>query len=177
MTPAIRTELRQRRAGRSDAMKKQAVMALLATTGLAAACSFLGHQAFQQPIVHLQSVQVAGVGLTGGSLNVQLSVYNPNHYRLDATQLNYRVLLNSDSVQLATGTVNNQFTVKDNDSTVVNIPVDFTYAGVGAATRSLLNTGVVTYHVVGDIRVGSTVGSFTVPYSQVGRFTTTGVAR
>jgi hypothetical protein len=60
---------------------------------------------------------------------------------------------------------------------VVNIPVDFTYAGVGAATRSLLNTGVVTYHVLGEIKVGSTVGSFTVPYSQTGRFTTTGVAR
>ena len=158
-------------------MKKLAVAALLATTGLAAACSFLGHQAFKQPIVHLQKVEVAGIGLTGGSLNVELSVFNPNNYRLDATQLTYQVLLNSDSVQLATGTLNNQFTVRDNDSTVVKIPVDFTYSGVGAATRSLLNTGVVTYHVLGEIRVGSTVGSFTVPYSQTGRFTTTGVAR
>jgi LEA14-like dessication related protein len=158
-------------------MKKGVVAALLATTGLAAACSFLGHQAFQQPIVHLQKVEVAGIGITGGSLNVELSVFNPNHYRLDATQLRYRVMLNSDSVQLATGTLNNQFTVNDNDSTVVKIPVDFTYAGVGAAARSLLNTGVVTYHVLGDITVGSTVGSYTVPYSQTGRFTTTGVAR
>ena len=158
-------------------MKKQAVMALLATTGLAGACSFLGRQAFKQPTVHLQKVAVAGIGLTGGSLNVELSVYNPNNYRLDATQLTYQVMLNSDSVQLATGTLNNQFTVKDNDSAVVNIPVDFTYAGVGAATRSLLNTGVVTYHVLGEIKVGTTVGSFTVPYSQIGRFTTTGVAR
>jgi LEA14-like dessication related protein len=158
-------------------MKKLVVAALLATTGFAAACSFLGRQAFKQPVVRLQKVEVAGIGLTGGSLNVALSVYNPNNYRLDATQLTYHVMLNSDSVQLATGTLNNQFTVKDNDSTVVNIPVDFTYAGVGAASRSLLNTGVVTYHVLGEIKVGSTVGSFTVPYSQIGRFTTTGVAR
>ena len=158
-------------------MKKLAVAALLATTGFAAACSFLGRQAFKQPIVHLQKVEVAGIGLTGGSLNVELSVFNPNNYRLDATQLTYQVLLNSDSVQLATGTLNNQFTVRDNDSTVVKIPVDFTYSGVGAATRSLLNTGVVSYHVLGEIKVGSTVGSFTVPYSQTGRFTTTGVAR
>src|SRR5690348_4173880 len=95
--PATRTELRQRRAGRSEAMKKLAVAALLATTGFAGACSFLGRQAFKQPTVHLQKVAVAGIGLTGGSLNVELSVYNPNNYRLDATQLTYQVMLNSDS--------------------------------------------------------------------------------
>lgn len=158
-------------------MRKLAVTTLLAMTGLAAACSFLGHQAFQQPTVLLRKVEVAGVGLTGGSLNVELSVFNPNHYRLDATQLTYQVMLNSDSVQLASGVLNNPVTMKENDTTVVKVPVDFTYAGVGAASRSLLNTGVVTYHVLGQITVGSTVGSYTVPYSQVGRFTTTGVAR
>jgi LEA14-like dessication related protein len=158
-------------------MKKLVVTALVATTGIAAACSFLGRQAFKQPTVLLRKVEVAGLGLTGGSLNVELSVFNPNHYRLDATQLTYQVLLNSDSVQLASGMLNNQVTMKENDTTVVKIPVDFTYSGVGAASRSLLNTGVVTYHVLGQLTVGSTVGSFTVPYSQVGRFTTTGMAR
>ena len=49
--------------------------------------------------------------------------------------------------------------------------------GVNAAGKALLNTGAVTYHVLGDIRVGSTVGSFTVPYSSTGRFTTTGAVR
>lgn len=144
---------------------------------LAGACSFLGRQAFKQPIVHLNSVIVRGVGLTGGSLDVKLSVFNPNHYRLDATHMNYRVLLNSDSVTLASGSRDNAFTVGEGDSSIVTIPVDFTYAGLGAAERSLLNTGVVTYHVTGDITVGSTVGSFNVPFSQIGRFTTTGVAR
>jgi LEA14-like dessication related protein len=158
-------------------MKRLAAKTLLAITVAVAACSYLGHQAFEQPIVHLQTVQIVGIGLTGGSLNVDLSVYNPNHYRLDATRLNYRVLLNSDSVTLATGTLDQQFTVKDNDSTVVRIPVNFSYSGVNAAGRALLNTGAVTYHVMGDIRVGSTVGSFTVPYSSTGRFTTTGANR
>jgi len=35
----------------------------------------------------------------------------------------------------------------------------------------------VDYHVMGDVTVASSVGNFTVPYSQTGRFTTTGVAR
>ena len=67
--------------------------------------------------------------------------------------------------------------MNDNDSSVVTIPVDFTYNGIGAAGRSILNTGAVNYHVLGDVTVGSPVGNFTVPYSSTGRFTTTGIAR
>lgn len=141
------------------------------------ACSALGRAAFQNPVVNLRSVAVRGLGLTGGTLDVKLSVYNPNHYRLDATRLTYQVNLAGDSVRVASGTLDNRFTVNDNDSSVVTIPVDFTYAGIGAAGRSILNTGAVDYHVLGNVTVGSPVGSFTVPYSSTGRFTTTGVAR
>ncbi len=152
-------------------------LAVAASALTGAGCSMLGKAAFQNPVVHLRSVAVRGLGLTGGSLDVKLSVYNPNHYRLDATQLRYQVNLAGDSVKVASGTMNNQFTVNDNDSTVVTIPVDFTYAGIGAAGRSILNTGTINYHVLGDVTVGAPVGHFTVPFSQTGRFTTTGLAR
>jgi LEA14-like dessication related protein len=142
-----------------------------------AACSVLGHAAFQNPVVQLRDVRVRGVGLTGGSLDVLLNVYNPNHYRLDATRLTYRVMLAGDSVTLASGALDNRFTVQDRDSTVVTIPVSFTYAGVGEAGRALMNTGAVNYHVLGDVTVGSPVGNFSVPYSSTGRFTTTGIGR
>lgn len=151
------------------------VTAALVTAGVG--CSALGRAAFQNPVVHLRDVRVRGVGLTGGSLDVLLSVYNPNHYRLDATRLTYRVAMASDSITLASGALDSRFTVQDNDSTTVTIPVTFTYAGIGAAGRSILNTGAVDYHVLGDVTVGSPVGSFTVPYSSTGRFTTTGIAR
>jgi len=152
-----------------------AVTAVLGAAGVG--CSTLGRAAFQNPVVHLRNVQVRGLGLTGGSLDVLLSVYNPNHYRLDATRLTYKVALAGDSVTLASGALDSRFTVEDNDSTTVTIPVTFSYAGIGAAGRSILNTGAVDYHVLGDVTVGSPVGSFTVPYSSTGRFTTTGVAR
>jgi LEA14-like dessication related protein len=150
------------------------------TTALATAavgCSTLGRAAFQNPVVHLRDVRVRGIGLNGGSLDVLLSVYNPNHYRLDATRLTYRVALAGDSITLASGALDSRFTVQDNDSTTVTIPVSFSYAGVNAAGRSILNTGAVDYHVLGDVTVGSPVGSFTVPYSSTGRFTTTGIGR
>jgi len=152
-----------------------AVTASLVSAGVG--CSALGRASFQNPIVHLRNVQVRGIGLNGGSLDVLLSVYNPNHYRLDATRLTYKVALAGDSVTLATGALDSRFTVQENDSTTVTIPVTFTYAGVNAAGRSILNTGAVDYHVLGDVTVGSPVGSFTVPYSSTGRFTTTGIGR
>jgi LEA14-like dessication related protein len=138
-----------------------------------AGCSALGKQAFKEPVVQLRDVRVNGLGINGGNLDVRLSVYNPNGFRLDATRLTYNVLV-GDSVRFATGTVDNRFTVNGNDSSVVTIPVNFTYAGIGAAGRQLLNTGGVNYRVAGDVVVGTMVGSFTVPYSATGRFNALG---
>jgi len=157
--------------------KLVATVAASAAIGFGVGCSALGHAAFKDPVVHLRDVRVRGVGLTGGSLDVLLSVYNPNHYRLDATRLTYKVNLAGDSIMIADGALDTKFTVNDNDSTIVTVPVSFTYAGIGAAGRSLLNTGAVDYHVLGDVTVGSPVGSFTVPYTATGRFTTTGIGR
>ena len=147
--------------------------AVTAAIAVTAGCSALGKQAFKQPVVHLQDVRVNGVGLTGGNLDVRLSVYNPNGFRLDATRLSYNVLV-GDSVRFATGTVDSRFTVNSNDSSVVTIPVSFTYTGVGAAGRQLLNTGGVNYRVNGDVTVGTVIGNFAVPYSATGRFNALG---
>jgi LEA14-like dessication related protein len=156
-------------------LARNIVIAAVSTVAAGAGCSALGKAAFQNPVVHLRNVAVRGIGLTGGTLDVQLSVYNPNHYRLDATRLNYKVNLAGDQVTIASGSLDSRFTVQDDDSTTVTIPVAFTYSGIGAAGRSLLNTGAVDYHVLGDVTVGTPLGNYTVPYSTTGRFTTTGM--
>lgn len=153
---------------------KQGIALTVAAVAIAAttACSTLGRQAFADPIVSLKDVQVASIGLTGGNLNVKLSVYNPNGYRLDATRLTYRLLV--DSTPLANGVMDNRFTVQDKDSTMVTIPVAFSWSGLGAGVRSIFNTGAVNYRVNGDVTVGTPVGNFTIPYSQTGRYSTLG---
>jgi LEA14-like dessication related protein len=154
-------------------MRRLMLGAATAAIAITAACSALGRQAFQQPIVHLQDVRINGVGLTGGNLDVRLSVFNPNGYRLDATRMTYNVLV-GDSVRFATGTVDSRFTVNQNDSSTVTIPVSFSYGGIGAAGRQLLNTGGVAYRVNGDVTVGTVIGNFTVPYQSTGRFNALG---
>ncbi|HKO16371.1 MAG TPA: LEA type 2 family protein [Gemmatimonadaceae bacterium] len=138
----------------------------------AGACSSLGRQMFKQPVVNLQDVKVTGLGLNGGSLDVILGVQNPNDFRLDARRLTYRVLM--DTVTLATGATDQPFTVDSKNTQQVHIPINFTYAGLGQAGRSILNNGTVNYTVSGDVTVGSPVGNFTIPFSQTGRYSTLG---
>ena len=61
----------------------------------AAGCATLGRATFKEPIVHFQEAKITGVGITGGSLEVLLSVYNPNGFRLDGSRLTYNVLIDS----------------------------------------------------------------------------------
>jgi hypothetical protein len=67
--------------------------------------------------------------------------------------------------------------VQSGDSTLVRLPLAFTYAGIGNAGRQLLNTGTINYRVTGDVTVGTPLGNFTRPYDQSGRYTALGGAR
>jgi LEA14-like dessication related protein len=151
-------------------MRRIALVVVGAAVAVTTACATLGRAAFVQPVVSLRDVRVVGLGITGGNLDVVLSVYNPNGYRLDATKLRYRVQV--DSTQVGIGEIDNRFTVNDKDSTIVRIPVQFTYAGLGAAGRSIMNTGALNYRVTGEVTVGTAFGDHTVPFSQTGRYST-----
>lgn len=135
-----------------------------------AGCAMLGRGTFQEPIVHFQNARITGLGLTGGSVELTLSVYNPNGFRLDGTRLTYRLLV--DTIPFGSGAYTDRFTVQEKDSTLITLPLEFTYAGVGEAGRQLMNTGAVNYRVVGDVTVSTPLGSFTRPYDQTGRFST-----
>ena len=141
-----------------------------------AACATLGRAGFREPVVNFKDLRVRGLGLTGGSLDAYLSVYNPNGFRLDATRLTYTVTV-GDNAKVGTGALDSRFTVQNNDSTTVRIPIDFTYSGIGAAARQIMQSGSVPYNVQGDITVGTPIGNFTVPYSGTGRFSAFGGAQ
>jgi LEA14-like dessication related protein len=148
---------------------KSLLVAALVGVG-AVGCATLGRATFKEPIVHFQDARITGLGLTGGSVEVKLSLYNPNSFRLDGTRLTYT--LKVDTVTFGTGALADRFTVQEKDSTIVTLPLSFTYAGVGEAGRQLMNTGSVNYRVLGDVTVATPLGNFTRPYDQTGRFST-----
>lgn len=132
------------------------------------ACQTLGRAMFEEPVVKFRDLRVRGLGATGGALDVELSIYNPNNYSLNAKRFTYRLLV--DSTEIANGELQDLFTVRSGDSTIVTIPVNFTYAGLGTAGNTLLSRGTVDYRVAGDVTVGTPIGDFTRPYSQRGTF-------
>ncbi|MEJ7760022.1 MAG: LEA type 2 family protein [Gemmatimonadaceae bacterium] len=152
-------------------MKRRMVFALMAAL-VVGGCSTLGRGVFREPLVRFGSVNIRGLGLTGGALDVVLNVYNPNGFDLNATRLTYRLMV--DEKQLGNGQLDRAFRVRDGDSTMVTIPVDFSYSGLGAAGRQLLSSGSVNYRVIGDVTVDTPLGSFTHPYDQRGRFSSFG---
>ncbi|MEO8879487.1 MAG: LEA type 2 family protein [Gemmatimonadaceae bacterium] len=144
-------------------------IALVSTVALASfSCAGFGRGGFKDPVVTFKNVQVGGIGLTGGTLDVILSVYNPNGYRLDASRVTYKVMVNS--LDVGAGALDKHFSVPSNDSADVVLPLRFNWSGVNAAGRELMKTGSIPYRVLGDLTVGSGVGDFTIQYDRTGNF-------
>ncbi|HET8656475.1 MAG TPA: LEA type 2 family protein [Longimicrobiaceae bacterium] len=152
-----------------------AVLALV----LAGACT---SAIFRQPRVALQSVQIGGLGLTGGTLLVNLSIVNPNRFGLSTSGLEYDLALRDPNsapgdtswVDFAQGDYDQPFSVAAHDSATVQIPVQFSYSGLGSAGNSLLRSGTFTYRASGTVHVGTPLGSHAVPFTKHGTVTLLG---
>lgn len=155
----------------------QRVRRVVALGGIAAAamsgaaCASIARATLQDPVVTLREVKVTGLGLQGGSLDVVLGVYNPNGLSLRAVRLTYNVAV--DSAALAAGEVPNETELAGNDTTIVRLPVSFTYRGVGAAVTQMMARGSVTYTVSGELGVRTPIGTVTRPYRRVGTYAMT----
>lgn len=135
-------------------------------------------RAFQQPEVALQSVQLAGLGLRGGTLMVNLEITNPNRFSLTANELDYLISIAQTETagdttwfDLASGTHAESFTVGASDTGTLQVPVEFTYSGLGGAAASLLRAGTFNYRAIGTVDVRTPVGSFDVPFRRGGTVT------
>jgi LEA14-like dessication related protein len=136
----------------------------------AAACATLGRGSFTPPEVLFRDARITGLGISGGSLEIVLGVYNPNNFRLDGSRLTYAVSV--DSVPIGSGAYDDRFVVERGDTSEVRLPMSFTYAGLGVAGQQLLQRGSVEYHVDGDVTVQTPLGRYTRPYHGKGTFST-----
>ncbi len=135
---------------------------------VATSCRTLGLAAFATPVVTLRDVRLGGINLTGGLLNVEIGIRNPNGYRLDARRLTYRLMI--DTTELGNGGLDTAMTVQGGDSTLLKLPIKFTFAGLGAVARQLQSSGTLSYRVQGELTVATPVGRIVQPYDQHGTF-------
>ena len=133
-------------------------------------CSKIAERAFTQPVIAVRGVKLKSVGLTGGSIEVALSIVNPNPYPLPVQRAVYSFAL-ADSTPVGGGTTATAFTLPARDSALVDLPVDVSWQGLRAAARDASRDGSVDYRFTGSVTLDTPLGNPNVPFESVGRFT------
>ena len=120
-------------------------------------CATLQHALqFQNPDVALQEINITGLGLQGGTLDLVFDVYNPNQYRLRSTRL--QVGLELAGTDFGEALIDKPLDLSPENHSRVIMPVRFTWNGVGAAARSLLQSQELPYGLTGAVLVDTPIG-------------------
>ncbi len=153
-------------------------LAIFATIVLLLGC---GSRILREPVVTLQGVNLAGLGLRGGILTVSLQVENPNRFALSADRVRYQLAIadlregeDTTWTDLASGTYQERFSVAAGEIATVQVPVEFTYVGLGNAASSLLRAGTFKYRATGAVDVSTPLGAYQVPFRPDGMVTLLG---
>jgi LEA14-like dessication related protein len=142
--------------------KTVGLVALAGTMG----CAALSMAKFQEPTIELQTIIVRGLGLTGGTLDLQLEVTNPNSVDIKGTKL--ELGLDVEGTHFGDVELNDAFNLPKGQPTTVIVPMTFNWAGVGAAARSAFNHGTVKYGMKGVASLQTPWGVEKVPFSHDG---------
>jgi len=148
-------------------MKKTLALATLALILAVAGCASLARQAFAPPQVDVKGVRVRNIGLTGGTLEVTLSLSNPNEYRIDTRRITYNFFV--DTTRVVTGAVDRLLTLENKGQTEITLPLSFGYREMGIAMAEFVAKGALNYRVTGEFTLATPFGDITRPYSGTGR--------
>ncbi len=141
-------------------------LAALSALLVLAGCATLARQAFAPPVVAVKDVKVRNIGLNGGTLDVTLSVSNPNEYRIDATKVTYQFFV--DTTRIVTGEVDRLVTLENRGVSELVLPVNFGFRELGIAMRAYTARGTLDYRVIGEFTMATPFGNITRPYSGTG---------
>lgn len=148
------SETRRREPGRGPVRRWLAGACVVAAL---AGCKTLANALqFAEPEVQLKEVQITGLGLTGGTLNLALDVYNPNDYRLRSTRLELGIDL--ENTHFGDALLETPLELPSQQHTLVTLPVRFEWAGVGAGARALLARQAIAFGLTGTAYLGTPLG-------------------
>lgn len=165
-----RRERADRNRGRTWTMLTQRLrLALLAASLGLVACV----PRVQQPNVWLEAARLSSLGVSGGVIDVRLSVHNPNRFAVRAQGLTYDLALRDPGaeqwVDFTEGRIEDDLRVGAGDTLDVVVPVQFTYRGLGHAMRSLIERGAFEYRLSGVVELRGPVRR-DIRYHQTGRY-------
>jgi hypothetical protein len=129
----------------------------VALLALMAGCASLGKALrFQEPDVRLHEIRVTGLGITGGTLDLDLDVFNPNDYRLRTVRL--AVGIDLENVHFGDALLERPIELPSGQHSLVTVPVRFEWAGVGAGARALLTRQGIRYGLSGTATLDTPLG-------------------
>lgn len=137
-------------------MIKTARIVTLLTVTLSSCATLRNALTFEKPQIELQEINVTGLGLSGGTLDLVFDVYNPNDYRLRSTRL--EVGLELAGTDFGEALIDKPLDLSPVNHSRVLMPVRFTWSGVGAAARSLLESQELPYGLTGAVLLDTPIG-------------------
>ncbi|HXM39252.1 MAG TPA: LEA type 2 family protein [Gemmatimonadales bacterium] len=129
---------------------------LLSVVFLTSCATLRSALTFQEPQIALQEINVTGLGLSGGTLDLVFDVYNPNTYRLRSTRL--EVGLDLENTYFGDALIDKPLDLSPENHSRVVMPVRFAWSGVGAAARALLERQALNYGLTGTAFLDTPLG-------------------
>jgi LEA14-like dessication related protein len=121
-----------------------------------AGCATLGRLVFTEPELQLEEINITGLGLTGGTLELVFDVYNPNDYRIRSTRL--EVGIDLEGTHFGDALLDRPLDLSPTNHSRVVVPVRFEWAGLGAGAKALLTRKAVAYGLTGTVALDTPLG-------------------
>ncbi|MCF6191953.1 MAG: LEA type 2 family protein, partial [Candidatus Hydrothermae bacterium] len=106
--------------------------------------------------LHLRSVTVDDLNLTGGRLTVTFLAENPASHDARMEKMEFLLFLNDR--QLATGELTEQIRIPARGHRLLRIPVSFRWMDVGAGLRQAFTADTLWYRVEGNAFLDTPMG-------------------
>jgi hypothetical protein len=119
-------------------------------------CATLGRIAFSEPDFQLKSIDITGLGLSGGTMNLIFDAYNPNDYRLRSLRM--ELGLDLEGTHFGDAVLERPLDLSPQNHNQVVVPVRFEWAGVGAGARALLSRQAIRYGLSGAVLLDTPLG-------------------
>lgn len=136
---------------------KRTLRHLLGCAVLASGCASIQHALrFEEPDIRLQEIRITGLGLTGGTLDLSLDVFNPNGFRLRTMRLELGIDL--EQVHFGDALLETPVELPAQQHSLVTVPVRFEWSGLGAGAQALLTRQAVRYGLTGSAILDTPIG-------------------
>ena len=141
-------------------------LSVLLALGVAGCATLRSAISFTEPEVALERIDITGLGMTGGTFDLVLDVYNPNAYEIRGTRL--ELGLDLEGTHFGDALLERPLALSQEAHSRVVVPVRFEWAGVGAAAQALMTRQSVAYRMAGAVLVDTPIGERRVAVTRSG---------